>query len=164
MFNKRPKVVLLVFGKGGHTAQMTRFLSCETNSFIENNYVTLTNSNKPLPRVIDTFFSVEARDKHSLLKNVFLFFAYIFLSTFQMIRIISKYKIVGMISTGPGMAIIPGIICKLKRTKVVYFESWSRFSKPAIAGRIMYHIAHLFFIQHKSIQKYYPKAIYSGRL
>ena len=164
MFNKRPEVILLVYGKGGHTAQMSRFLENQPGLFSENQYITLTNATKNHPGVIGKYYSVEARDKHSFLKNIFLFFAYIFFSSFQMFRIISKYKVVGMISTGPGMAIIPGLFCKLKRTKIVYFESWSRFSKPAIAGRIMYYIANLFFIQHKSIQKHYPKAIYSGRL
>ncbi len=164
MFKKRPEVILLVYGKGGHTAQMTRFLSNQLQYSNEQEYISITNSNKALTGVVDSYYSVEARDKHSILKNIFLLFAYILLCSFQMIRVICKYKVVGMISTGPGMAVIPGIICKLKGTKVVYFESWSRFSKPAIAGRVMYYIAHLFFIQHKSIQRHYPKAIYAGRL
>lgn len=164
MFKKRPEVILLVYGKGGHTAQMDRFLKNQPEGFHLSDYVVLTNAETPLTSCLGEYFSIEARDKHSIFKNFFIFFAYLFLSTIQMIRIISKYKVKGMISTGPGMAVVPGLFCRLLRAKVVYFESWSRFSTPAIAGQVMYKIAHLFFIQHKSIQMHYPKAVYMGRL
>jgi beta-1,4-N-acetylglucosaminyltransferase len=164
MFNKRPKVVLLVYGKGGHTAQMTRFIHNQPKLSHVNEYVALTNSNKLFSPFLAKYYIHEARDKYSAFKNVFVFFTYFLLSNFQMIRIICKYRIVSMISTGPGMAVIPGLFCRLIGAKVIYFESWSRVSTPAIAGKFMYRIAHLFFIQHKSLQKYYPKAMYMGRL
>lgn len=164
MFKKRPEVILLVYGKGGHTAQMDRFLKNQPADSKSKDYVVLTNAQKPLTRCLDEYFSIEARDKHNVFKTFLMVFAYLFLSSMQMLKIISKYKIKGMISTGPGMAVVPGIVCRLIGAKVVYFESWSRFSTPAIAGRVMYKIAHLFFIQHKSIQRHYPKAVYMGRL
>ncbi len=164
MIKKRPEVVLLVYGKGGHTAQMDRFLKNQPADFQIKDYIVLTNTKRPLIKSLDEYFSIEARDKHSAFKNFFIAFIYLFLSTMQMLRIIRKYKIKGMISTGPGMAIVPGILCRLIGAKVVYFESWSRFTAPAFAGRVMYRIAHLFFIQHESIQPHYPKAIYMGRL
>ncbi len=161
MFKKRPNVVLLVYGKGGHTAQMIRFIDGQSKSY---QYVSLTNSEKKINHVIARYYIREARDRYSILKNIFVFIAYLFCSCFQMIRIISKYRVIGMISTGPGMAVVPGLFCRLLNAKVIYFESWSRVSKPAMAGRFMYRISHLFFIQHKLVQKYYPKAIYAGRL
>ena len=164
LFKNRTEVILLVYGKGGHTAQMDRFLKNQPEGFQLNDYVALTNAKKPLTKCLDEYFSIEARDKHSVFKNFFIFFAYLFLSSVQMLRITSKYKVKAMISTGPGMAVVPGLFCRLLGAKVIYFESWSRFSTPAIAGRIMYRISHLFFIQHKSIQIHYPKAIYRGRL
>jgi len=164
MFKNRPEVVLLVYGKGGHTAQMERFLKNQPADFQSKEYVAFTNAQKPLADYLGKYYSIEARDKYSFFKNFFIFFAYLFLSTIQMFRIISQYKVTGMISTGPGMAVIPGLFCRVIGAKIVYFESWSRITKPAIAGKMMYKIAHLFFIQHKSIQQHYPKAIYSGRL
>jgi beta-1,4-N-acetylglucosaminyltransferase len=164
MFKKRPEVVLLVYGRGGHTAQMTRFINNQPNELKGHKYIALTNSNKMLGLFLAQYYMQEARDRYSVIKNIFVVFTYILLSSFQMVRIIRKYRIISMISTGPGMAIIPGIYCRLLGAKVIYFESWSRISTPAIAGKFMYRIAHLFFIQHKSIQKYYPKAIYAGRL
>jgi UDP-N-acetylglucosamine:LPS N-acetylglucosamine transferase len=164
MLKKRPKVVLLVFGKGGHTAQMNRFINNQPKQSKVYDYVALTNSNKILGQFLAQYYLQEARDKYSVVKNIFVFFTYLLLSSFQMMRIMCKYRVVGMISTGPGMAVVPGLFCRLLGAKIIYFESWSRISTPAIAGKFMYHIAHLFFIQHKSIQKYYPKAIYMGRL
>lgn len=164
MFKNRPEVILLVYGKGGHTAQMDRFLKNQPTDFKLEDYVVLTNADNSLTESLGEFFCIEARDKHSMFKNLFIFIAYFILSTIQMFRIIRKFKIKAMISTGPGIAVLPGVICRLIGAKVIYFESWSRFSTPAIAGRIMYRIANLFFIQHKSIQLHYPKAFYMGRL
>lgn len=162
MFNKRPEVVLLVYGKGGHNAQMKRFLT--NYDSLDLPCVAITSAKNVDIEVINSFYCMEARDKFSRFKNVFVFFLYLFTSIFQMIRIISKYRIVGLISTGPGIAIMPSIICRIIRAKVIYFESWSRFSKPSLAGRFMYNIAHLFYVQHESIKIEYPNAIYAGRL
>jgi UDP-N-acetylglucosamine:LPS N-acetylglucosamine transferase len=151
----------LVFGKGGHTAQMTRFIRNQPEAY---DYVALTNSNKVFGRFLAQYHLLEARDKYYVFKNIFVLFTYLLLSIFQMMRITCKYRVIGMISTGPGMAVVPGLFCRLLGAKVIYFESWSRISTPAIAGKFMYYVAHMFFIQHQSIQKYYPKAIYIGRL
>jgi len=162
MFNKRKDIILLVYGKGGHNAQMKRFMSQYGSNHLP--CVSITSAEKVDLDVMESFYCMEARDKFSRYKNVFIFFIYLFVSFIQMLRIISKYRIVGLISTGPGIAIVPSIICRVINAKVIYFESWSRISKPSLAGRFMYYIADVFYIQHKSIQKHYLKAKYSGRL
>ena len=162
MFRNRPEVILLVYGRGGHTAQMQRFLSQQKGC--EYVYVALTNSEKNFQQISKKYFCIEARDKFSWIKNVFVTLAYTFISLFQMCRLVSKYKIKGVISTGPGLAIIPCIVARLIGAKVIYFESWSRFYKPSIAGRFVYRLAHLFFVQHKTICDKYPKSIDNGRL
>jgi len=164
MFKKRPEVVLLVYGKGGHAAQMERFLNNQKSEYKERKFITLSNAVLDIPSIVEPFFCIDARDKHYWYKNFFVFFAYIFLSIIQMFRIVFKYKVVGMISTGPGLAVIPGLICRLLRKKVIFFEDWCRFATPSLAGRIMYPIANVFFVQHESIRKFYPKSIYMGRL
>jgi UDP-N-acetylglucosamine:LPS N-acetylglucosamine transferase len=164
MFKNRPKVILLVYGKGGHSAQMARFLKNQPEGGISKNYVALTNDDTSITHYTSKYFCIEARDKYTFFKNFFISLAYFFISLIQTIRILSKFNVQGFISTGPGMAVVPAIICRLFGIKVVYFESWSRFYTPAIAGQMMYRIAHLFFIQHKSIQRHYPKAVYTGRL
>lgn len=162
MFSKRKEVILLVFGKGGHNAQITRYIDNDNINALP--FIALTSAETIHQKIEDKFFCIEARDKFSQLKNLFVFCAYIFVSCVQMVRIIFRYKVVAMISTGPGLAVIPGIICRLKRAKVIYFESWSRIEKPSLAGRFMYWISNQFFVQHKSMKARYPKAKYMGRL
>lgn len=164
MFNKKTEVILLVYGKGGHAAQMKRFLHKKKESGAECRYITLSNANLDFPSIIDSYFCIDARDKFYWYKNFFISIAYIFLAIVQMIRICFKYKVVGMISTGPGLAVIPSLICRLLFKKVVFFEDWCRFSTPSIAGRMMYLIANKFFIQQESLRKFYPDGIYMGRL
>ena len=160
----RPEVVLVIFGKGGHAAEMQRFMNNAPAELTNKKLISLTDVKTKNALYSEQFYCVEARDKFSYIKNLFVFTLYFFWAIVQMIRILLRYKVVGMISTGPGVAIIPALLCRLLLIKVVYLESLSRIYAPSLAGRIMYHIANLFFIQHKSLQKYYPKAIYSGRL
>lgn len=168
MFFKRnkskPKVVLLVFGKGGHTAQMQRFLQNSPAEFEGCEYVAITNTEKLNDYFLATYFCIEARDKYSLLKNLVIFLAYPIIALIQTLRIFTRYRVCGLISTGPGMTVIPALICRLALKKVVFFESWSRVSQKSLAGRFMYRIAHLFFVQHESMLKQYPKAKFKGRL
>ncbi|MEW6983283.1 PssD/Cps14F family polysaccharide biosynthesis glycosyltransferase [Colwelliaceae bacterium 6471] len=162
MFKKRKDVLLLVYGKGGHNAQMKRFMNQYDSR--ELPCIAITSATEVDVDVMASFYCMEARDKFSRYKNIFVFFIYLFVSAVQMLRIISKYRVVGLVSTGPGLAIVPSIICRIIRAKVIYFESWSRISKPSLAGRFMYYIANIFYVQHESLQKEYPKAIYAGRL
>jgi len=164
MFKSRPEVVLLVYGKGGHAAQMQRLLVDGPNEFKNKQFIALTDVKKPNPLFLKQFYCVEARDKFSYIKNVFVFVLYFFWAFAQMIQILVKYKVVGMISTGPGIAVVPALFCRLFFINVTYFESWSRIYTPSLAGKIMYYIANTFFIQHQSMQKFYPQGIFSGRL
>lgn len=162
MFGRKQQVVLLVYGKGGHAAQMRRYLAHQSENDIR--YITLSNADIHSPQVIENFFCIDARDKFYWYKNIFISMAYVFISIFQMIRILFKYQVTGLISTGPGLAVIPSIICRVLFKKVVFFEDWCRFTTPSIAGRMMYLIADKFYIQEKSLKKFYPKAVFRGRL
>ena len=164
MFKNRPEVVLMVYGKGGHTAQMHRFIKNAPDELKNKKLVALSDVTAKNNDFIEQFYCVEARDKFSYIKNSFVFIAYFFWAVMQMVRILLKYKVTGLISTGPGVAVVPAVMCRLFAIKVVYFESWSRIYTPSLAGKIMYRIANVFFIQHTSLQKYYPQAIFSGRL
>ena len=164
MFKDRPQVVLMVYGKGGHTAQMQRFINNAPDELKNRKFIALSDVTTKNNDFLEQFYCVEARDKFSYIKNTFVFILYFFWALVQMIRILCKYKVTGMISTGPGVAVVPAVICKLFGKKVIYFESWSRIYTPSLAGKIMYRIANVFFIQHNSMQKHYPQAIYSGRL
>jgi UDP-N-acetylglucosamine:LPS N-acetylglucosamine transferase len=164
MLKNRPKVILMVYGKGGHAAQMTRFINGAPEELKSIPFIALTDVKTKDNNFIRQFYCIEARDKFSYLKNVVTFILYFFWSLFQIARILINYRIVSIISTGPGITVVPAIVCRLLGIKVVYFESWSRVYTPSLAGKVMYHVANLFFIQHESLKKYYPKSRFFGRL
>lgn len=164
MFKNRPEVVLLVYGKGGHTAQMQRFIQNSPQELKNKKLIALTDVKVKNPALIEQYFCVEARDKYSYVKNIFVFTLHLFWALAQMCRILYKYKVVGMVSTGPGIAVVPAVFCKFSFIPVIYFESWARIYTPSFSGKIMYRIANVFFIQHGTLQRFYPKGIFSGRL
>ncbi len=81
-----------------------------------------------------------------------------------MSKLVLKYNIKIIITTGPGMAIPAALVAKLLRVEIIHIETWSRFSTYSLSGRIMYHLADKFYVQNESLLKLYPEAIYSGRL
>jgi UDP-N-acetylglucosamine:LPS N-acetylglucosamine transferase len=113
MFKNRPQVVLMVYGKGGHTAQMQRFINNAPEELKNRKLIALSDVTTKNKNFLEQFYCVEARDKFSYIKNTFVFILYFFWALVQMIRILCKYKVTGMISTGPGVAVVPAVICKL---------------------------------------------------
>jgi UDP-N-acetylglucosamine:LPS N-acetylglucosamine transferase len=164
MLKKRQEVILMVYGKGGHAAQMTRFIAGAPAGLKIIPFIALTDVKIKDKNFIRQFYCIEARDKFSYMKNCFIFILYFFWSLIQMSRILINYRVVSIISTGPGITVVPAIICRLLGIKVIYFESWSRVFTPSLAGKVMYRLANLFFIQHESLQKHYPKSRFFGRL
>jgi len=164
MLKKRQEVILMVYGKGGHAAQMTRSIKSAPAELKSIPFIALTDVKIEDKNFIRQFYCMEARDKFSYMKNIMTFTLYFFWSFIQMARILMRYRVVSLISTGPGITVVPALVCRLLKIKIIYFESWSRVFTPSLAGRVMYRVAHLFFIQHESLQKHYPKSRFFGRL
>ena len=69
-----------------------------------------------------------------------------------------------IISTGV-LACIPMIyIGHLLKKKVIYIESFAKINSPTMTGKLVYKKkwADQFYVQWKSMKKYYPAAIYKG--
>ena len=157
---------VLIYGRGGHQAQMQRLLSKglikETDVV---NLIAITDSLKPINKIIAQSYTFnEYRDKNSYWTTVLTLPVNSLRLIFTTFSIIKNYKVKGVITTGPGIAIIPSLIFWLFRKKLVVFESWSKFYKPTITAKILYHFAGLFIIQNKSLFKIFPKAKYWGKL
>jgi UDP-N-acetylglucosamine:LPS N-acetylglucosamine transferase len=73
-------------------------------------------------------------------------------------------KIQTVISTGPGMCIIPSLLFRLLGREVIHLETWSRFDSRSFTGRVMYRVATKFYVQNASLMSLYRNAIYAGRL
>lgn len=54
------------------------------------------------------------------------------------------------------------LICKLFGRKLIYIESFAKISSPTETGKFMYKYADRFYVQWKSMLKFYPNAVYVG--
>ena len=166
MKRAKTKVVLLVFGEGGHNAQMLRL--CETLEALNrrsSKLVALTDSSEcRLPANVIEHYSLAAlRHKHE--KNgVRRYIHALFSAVKTLIAINRQYQVRSVISTGPGIAILPSLLFRLIGVPIVHIETWSRFYTQSLAGKFMYRIANKFYIQNQEQRVFYPKAIWGGRL
>jgi beta-1,4-N-acetylglucosaminyltransferase len=69
-----------------------------------------------------------------------------------------------ILSTGSNIAVPISVFGRLIGVKVIHIETGSRVHTMSTTGKMMYRVAHLFFVQWESLLENYPKAIYAGRL
>ena len=84
--------------------------------------------------------------------------------SFLMLKLLSRYKVNGAVSTGPGIALIPFFILKLLGKKTIFIETFCRFYTRSFTGKIMYKLAGRFLVQNKELKTLYPDSEYCGRL
>ena len=82
----------------------------------------------------------------------------------QLRKIRQRYNVIGVVSTGPGIAIFPFLFFKCLGVKTLFLETFCRFETKSHTGRMMYWIADRFLVQNIELLKLYPKAEYCGRL
>ena len=92
--------------------------------------------------------------------NIFKFL----LNVFQSLRVFLGERPDVIITTGAGVAIAMCWWGRIFGRKVIFIEDWCVVDKPSLSGRLVYPVAHLFIIQWKQLQKYYPKAKFRGTL
>lgn len=101
------------------------------------------------------------RDKeHRLLIDV----AKTLQSGWQSLQALMRFRPDVVLSTGPSVAVPICVLGRLLGAKVVFVETGSRVTALSTTGRIMYRVAHLFFVQWPELLERYPRAIYAGRL
>jgi len=161
----RPRAILLIYGEGGHRAQMKRLYDHLKPGLDrrELRVVGICENNDALDG-IPSLSQGGMRDKHSRLKSLITLPLGLLSSTLLVIRLIARYRIVGVISTGPGIAVVPSILLRLMGTRIVFLESWSRFETCSMTGRVMSRVAHRFYIQNRSLEKHYHGSHYGGLL
>ncbi|MFO7825458.1 MAG: PssD/Cps14F family polysaccharide biosynthesis glycosyltransferase [Cyclobacterium sp.] len=164
----KPKVILLIYGSGGHKAQMERLLDRMVEKGAGNGlkFLSITESGASIkhPLVVENKEQPAFRNKYFSLAN-FLKIPQKYLNFFQcFLSIRKKYQVVAVISTGPGLAIPFSFLFKMVKAKIIFIETWSRFETQSYAGKVMYRLADRFYIQNRSLARFYPSAIYSGLL
>ena len=85
-------------------------------------------------------------------------------NAFCSLKIFIKEKPTVVISTGV-LATIPFcLLAKLFGARLIYIESFAKVKSPTQTGKLLYKYADHFFVQWKSMQDVYKKAIYAGGL
>jgi len=162
--NTKEKVVLLIHGDGGHRAKMKLLYTYINIDCSHLKYINICENEDCLEKANIKFNFPVIRDKYSRYKTILNMFT----STYQVLRLLfkiqKKYDVRVILSTGPGISILPSIFFKFSGTKIIHLETDSRFKTISLSGRILHHIADKFYVPNKSLLSLYKNSEYSGRL
>ena len=67
-----------------------------------------------------------------------------------------------IISTGAGASYPTCRLGKWLGRKIMYIESFAKFNKASVTGKMIYPFADQFYVQWREMKKVYPNAIYCG--
>ena len=160
----KKKAVLLIYGSGGHEAQMKRLVNLISVDKSLGFLAISDNESNSINSVDKTYFIPPLRDKFTPYQSFYHSIKSILSSIASSVNIFLNYDVKVIISTGPGISIFPTLIGRALGKKVIFVETWSRFYSKSLAGRVMYFIANDFYVQNKELLSLYPKAKYGGKL
>lgn len=164
--NQKQTVLLVVYGEGGHYTEMGLLLKQFGQSDISPvplNIVSLGVGKLKQP-VVAHYPAGDIRNKYSRIKSLLNIIPVMFGLLYSTIKITRRYKLNGVMATGPGICILPMVVLRLMGVKTVYIETWCRFNTRSLTGRVMSKIAHRFLVQDKQLLALYPNAEYCGRI
>jgi beta-1,4-N-acetylglucosaminyltransferase len=155
--------LLVALGEGGHSKEMLTLIDMLGDDLaygyllVAGDVVSEAKIRRPGP----IFWVRRPRDKqHNFsldgLKTV--------QSGWQAWRALRTFRPDAVLSSGPAVAVPVCVLARLAGTKVIFVETGSRVTALSLTGRIMYHVATLFFVQWPELAQRYPKAVYAGRL
>jgi beta-1,4-N-acetylglucosaminyltransferase len=160
---KKPMKVLAILGEGGHTTETLRIVEL-LGPIYDYCYLVPAHdqlSEHKIKLVGPVYRAVVPRWLHPR------FWGTLWLSlscTVQELGILLRARPRAILSTGAGIAVPISILGRLAGVKVIYVETATRVHRLSFTGKIMYRIAHLFFVQWEQLKDNYPKAIYAGRI
>ena len=162
----KSKCLLIINGAGGHRYEMQRLLSHLRSKLLINgiSVVHLGESiNDEL--IVDSYPLSDIRHKNSKIKTFYMAISSLTHCVINSYKIGKKYKVSAVLSTGPGLCILPSMLMRfLFGSKVIYIETACMFYNKTLTGLIMNRVADVFVVQNEELLKFYPGSIYLGRL
>lgn len=80
-------------------------------------------------------------------------------------RILREERPTLILSTGAGPAVPFALIGRFCfGTRVVFIETFTRVDAPSLTARLMYRLAHDFYVQRPTLLRFFPKAACFGAL
>jgi beta-1,4-N-acetylglucosaminyltransferase len=154
--------ILVVLGDGGHTTEMLRLLELLGPNY-EHSYMMSTQDSISEGKITwkgPVYRVPMPLGKGASDRNL----VRVMRSALKQLRVLLRVRPKAILSTGASIALPVSVFGRLMGVKVIHVETGSRVRTMSSTGRLMYRIAHLFFVQWEPLQKDYPKAVYAGRL
>lgn len=171
----KSKKVLVVLGSGGHTSEMLTYMKRFDFDSVDSVDFVCSNDDKMSVEKFQLSFTNKAR-LHQIKRSRKVGQTYIssvFTTLYSFIPaflLVWKLKPNLIITNGPGTA-LP--ICysayalkllKIIHTKQVFIESFCRVRTLSLAGKLIYPITDIFYVQWEQLKQEYPKCRYIGIL
>lgn len=162
---KRKKTLLLLSGEGGHSYEMSRLCKhLVVKNIGRYNLVHLGSSRADFD--FDYVYPLkDIRHKTSLVLTLLYLPPILLYNFFLFIYLLIRFDVKCVLSTGPGLCIIPSILFKLVcKATVIFFESSCMFYSKSMTGCIMSYVADYIIIQNKELLEVYERCVFLGRL
>ncbi|MBR2695490.1 polysaccharide biosynthesis protein [Candidatus Saccharibacteria bacterium] len=147
--------ICLISSSGGHFEQllMLQKLSEHNHIFIVTEKTAYNKHDKKINYYIS---QVNRKEFLFLPKMLGIFFKSLFIFVKERPDVIIS---TGVLSTIPML-----FLGHVFKKKVIYIESFAKINDPTMTGKLVYkkNWANQFYVQWKSMQKFYPNAIYAG--
>lgn len=154
--------MLAVLGDGGHTTEMVRLL-CLLGPHYRYSYMLTTTdrvSEAKLTHPGPVYRVLEPLGKYASERNPLR----VVWATLQQMSVLMRVRPRVILTSGANVAVPICVLGRLVGVKIIFVETGSRVFSLSSTGKLMYRIAHLFFVQWEPLKEHYPKAIYAGRL
>lgn len=155
--------LLIVLGGGGHTTEMLKLVE-RFGPEHEYHYLLVKEvefSEARLTRKGDIHLIRRPRGRYD---GALAIAVNSVIALVQIAVVLIKVHPRAVIGCGPAISVLASVVGKALGAKAIYIETGSRVNTLSLSGKIMYHIADLFFAQWPTLRDRYPKAIYAGRL
>jgi beta-1,4-N-acetylglucosaminyltransferase len=156
--------ILVILGDGGHTAQMVTLLGLLGPEY---EYVYLMEKEDQISAGKIQFpgpiYRVN-RPRSKTGDNLIVTGLRLLRCTLQESVVAVRIRPQAILSMGAAVAVPVSLFGRLLGAKVIHVETASRVYALSTTGKIMYRIAHLFFVQWETLSPYCPGAIYAGRV
>jgi len=86
------------------------------------------------------------------------------LCVWQSLLVVLRARPDAIITCGPAVAIPISLWGKMFHKAIIFVETGSRVRHLSLTGRLMRHLADLYFVQWPQLRQAHPEAIYAGRL
>lgn len=144
--------VLLVASSGGHLLELVQL--ADVFSQHERCWVTFDKADaRGLLEREQVVFAYHPTNRHvlNLVRNMVL-----------ALRLVRRLRPRAVISTGAGVGVPFCYAGRLLGSRVIYVESLARISALSLSGRLIYPVAHRFFVQAPELARRRTRAEYRG--